>query len=622
MCGIFGNFDLNKSEIFYELGKYSETRGKEASGYLVANNGSEEIKKFALPFSSKAIKRNVFKDVANNMNATFIGHTRLKTHGEEEAKENNQPVASRNLSIVHNGIIVNYKELINEFKLETKSELDSEVIGLLVEKFMIEDSLLNSIKKTLELLCGEVSIAGSFKKGDSYFLYTNTGSIYYLENNNKMIFFSSEEWITKKVKEENNLMGKIKKIEPNSGLIINSENKIVENFKQNVKGVEKNTVLLKDIEEKFRKKEILIPNVKRCSVCVLPETVPFIEFNEENECSYCKGHRKIKYEDFNELKEKLKKEKNIVVGLSGGRDSSYGLSVLKELLSANFIGVSFDWGMITDLGRRNQARVSGKLGVEHVWISADINQKRKNIKKNLTAWLSKPNLGMVPILMAGDKEWQKQLFDAAKKKNTNYIVQFQSPFEHTYFKYGFAGVRPIFAAKNNSESFLRRLNMIIRLLFFYSKNFILNPKYLNFSIFDTFKGFFSFYFKTSQILSLFEYIKYSEAEVNEHLLNKFSWECDPSTPTSWRIGDGTAPIYNYIYWISAGFTENDFFRSNQIREGQLLRDEALKMVNMENQPRFELIKNYCEMIDIDYDFVLEGLEKLKLNSMIESWSHE
>ena len=30
MCGIFGFFDTNNSDIFYDLGKYSETRGKEA----------------------------------------------------------------------------------------------------------------------------------------------------------------------------------------------------------------------------------------------------------------------------------------------------------------------------------------------------------------------------------------------------------------------------------------------------------------------------------------------------------------------------------------------------------------------------------------------------------------
>ena len=59
--------------------------------------------------------------------------------------------------------------------------------------------------------------------------------------------------------------------------------------------------------------------------------------------------------------------------------------------------------MVTELARRNQARVVGKLGIEHIWISADILKKRGHIKKNLLAWLEKPHAGLIPILMAGDK---------------------------------------------------------------------------------------------------------------------------------------------------------------------------------------------------------------------------
>ncbi len=32
-------------------------------------------------------------------------------------------------------------------------------------------------------------------------------------------------------------------------------------------------------------------------------------------------------------------------------------------------------------------------------------KKRKNIKLNLESWLKKPKLGMIPLLMAGDKHW-------------------------------------------------------------------------------------------------------------------------------------------------------------------------------------------------------------------------
>ena len=377
-----------------------------------------------------------------------------------------------------------------------------------------------------------------------------------------------------------------------------------------------------DVIKNYKKENPKLPNVKRCKKCILPETVPFLNFNDNGICNYCIEHKPHHYGDIQDMLDILEKEENIVVGFSGGRDSSYGLSILKSLLNKNFIAVSFDWGMVTDLARRNQARVVGKLGVEHVWVSADIIKKRKNIKKNFIAWLSKPEMGMIPILMAGDKEWQKQLLHAAKNKSTDYVVQFQSPYEHTYFKYGYAGVKPHFSEKNRIEKSSTTFIYTFRIAFYYLNNFILNPRYFNSSLLDTMKGFFSFYFKTGHILSLFENFEYVEDKVNNYLQQNFLWECDLSTPTTWRIGDGTAPVYNYIYWIYGGFTENDFYRSNQIREGKLTRDSALSKIKYENQPRYDLMKEYCKLIDLDYEFMINNLENFKKESLIQDWYYE
>ena len=619
MCGIFGNFNINDANIFYDLGKYSETRGKEASGFIAVSNNQQVIKKFPFPFSYKIVKENILNKELLNDNMSFIGHTRLKTHGDQEIDENNQPVTCKDISVVHNGIIINHQEILEDFNLEPTGEVDSEVIPLLMSHFLEELNLLDSIKNTIHNLSGEVSLAGTYQKGRNYFLYTNTGSVYYTVEHNKIKFFSSEEWITKKISLKHKIKGDTQKLEPNTGIILNSEYEIIEKFKQECQGKEKNPVLLEEIIQSFKNKKIIRPVLKRCNSCILPSTVPFIYFDKKGICNYCKEHRHHKYKDISHLKTKLDKQETIVVGFSGGRDSSYGLGYLKSNIKSDYVAVSYDWGMVNDLARRNQARVSGKLGVEHVWVSADISQKRKNIKKNFLAWLHKPDVGMVPILMAGDKEWQKQLFSAAKNKNTEYVVQFQSPYEHTYFKYGFAGVKPLFSSTNKIESNSKKYLMTLQLGFYYLKNFLMNPKYLNSSILDSLKGFFSFYYKKEKILSLYEYKTYIEDEVNEYLQEQFLWECDPSTPTTWRIGDGTAPIYNYIYWLYAGFTENDFYRSNQIREGVIEREDALSRVELENQPRLNMIKEYCELIDVDYDFVIERLDDFKKTSKVKEW---
>ena len=56
---------------------------------------------------------------------------------------------------------------------------------------------------------------------------------------------------------------------------------------------------------------------------------------------------------------------------------------------------------------------------------------------------------------------------------------------------------------------------------------------------------------------------------------------------------------NYIYLKVAGFTEHDTFRSNQIRENLITREQALNLVENENILRAESFKWYCDVINID-----------------------
>ncbi len=111
-------------------------------------------------------------------------------------------------------------------------------------------------------------------------------------------------------------------------------------------------------------------------------------------------------------------------------------------------------------------------------------------------------------------------------------------------------------------------------------------------------------------LNLFDYLPWQEQPLEQLLLGQYDWETDPETPTTWRIGDGTAAFYNYIYWSVAGFTENDTFRSNQLREGQITRAEALSKARAENQPRWGGLQWYCSTIGLDVQGVLSRIASM------------
>ena len=54
----------------------------------------------------------------------------------------------------------------------------------------------------------------------------------------------------------------------------------------------------------------------------------------------------------------------------------------------------------------------------------------------------------------------------------------------------------------------------------------------------------------------------------------------------------------------AGFSEYDNFRSNQIREGLIDRNEALKLCEQDNSIKFDTLKNFSEIIGFNLDEVL------------------
>ena len=109
---------------------------------------------------------------------------------------------------------------------------------------------------------------------------------------------------------------------------------------------------------------------------------------------------------------------------------------------------------------------------------------------------------------------------------------------------------------------------------------------------------------------LFDYTPWDETTV-ESVLDQYNWERAPDTQASWRIGDGTAAFYNYVYYKVAGFTEHDTFRSNQIREGQLTRSEALKLVQVENQPRYPNIRWYLDLLGFDFKSTIDVVNLIK-----------
>jgi hypothetical protein len=590
MCGIFGIISHKAwpKDDLVQLTYHAQQRGRDSSGLLFLRDGAYQIHRADYRISRLLTESRPY-------DSNFVmGHSRLITNGLSD----NQPVLREDVCVIHNGIVVNHEEIWAKIGKVRELQIDTEVIPAIAAAHLESGGAVEDIPARVLGLCkGVVACAMALPRLGKLVLFSNNGSLY-VGQKDGATYFASEAYPlsvvgctdVEQVKDE----GRVIDI-PASEAAYGVSNKV---------GRKTNLIpelVLKSAEEKL----LVYPkhDLRRCTKCVLTETMPYISFDEEGVCNYCKNYRprnapKPKEELFNLVEPFRRAHGNdCVVPFSGGRDSCYGLHLIVNELKMKPVTYTYDWGMVTDLGRRNISRMCAEMGVENIIVADDIQQKRENIKMNLTAWLKKPDLGMINILMAGDKHFFRHVETIKRQTGISLNLWGVNPLETTHFKSGFLGVPPDFA---EDKVYTNGAMKQMRYQYLRLRAMAKSPGYFNSSLWDTMSGEYyrSFHAKTDYF-HIFDYWTWEERVVDQ-CLAMYDWEKAPDTNTTWRIGDGTAAFYNYVYYTVAGFSEHETFRSNQIREGQISRAEALVRIEDENRPRYANMKWYLDAVGLDF----------------------
>jgi glucosamine--fructose-6-phosphate aminotransferase (isomerizing) len=590
VCGIFGVVsDLPPSaQTVRSLVGQAQQRGRDSSGLVICDGATYKILRADYSLARLARRSDLGQE------SVFFGHSRLVTNGTAD----NQPVVRDGIIVIHNGIIVNHDELWQEVGLKRELMIDTEIINVLfAESLASGESLESAAEHVLSRTDGTVACAVAVPKLGKLVLFSNNGSMYLGKSDGAQIF-ASERYSLSKIGAED-----IVQVFDAVEIEIPSTDRAMRIFDR----VERKIDLVPGLDLSLNEEKLLEyrePDLRRCTRCILPETMPFIEFDEKGICNYCLNY-KIRNqprprEELFDLVQPYRRPTGpeTVVPFSGGRDSSFALHLIVEELKMRPVTYTYDWGMVTDLGRRNISRMCSRLGVENIIVAGDITKKRDYVRSNLLAWLESPNLGMLSVLTAGDKHFFRYIETVKKQTGVDLNLWGINPLEVTHFKAGFLGIPPDFAEQRvYSHGAMKQLR--------YQRHrlgaMMESPGYFNRSVWDTLSGeYFRSFTEKSDYFHIFDYWRWDESEIDTTLEDLYQWERAPDTQTTWRIGDGTAAFYNYAYYTIAGFTEHDTFRSNQIREGEITRAEALDLVKVENQPRYPNLKWYLDVLGIDF----------------------
>lgn len=184
MCGIVGYTGTkNASGLLIQSLELLEHRGYDSVGIACIESETEEVR------IQKCVGR--VRDLreeceANPVVSTCgIGHTRWATHGGV-LKKNAHPHQCGKVTLVHNGIVENYRELIEDYRLqeELQSETDTEVVAALLNLFY-EGDAESTIRQTVRKLKGTFALVMMFED--------QPGTIYAIRNVSPIVAAECED---------------------------------------------------------------------------------------------------------------------------------------------------------------------------------------------------------------------------------------------------------------------------------------------------------------------------------------------------------------------------------------------------------------------------------------------
>lgn len=304
-------------------------------------------------------------------------------------------------------------------------------------------------------------------------------------------------------------------------------------------------------------------SMKRCTRCVLDNTVADIWYDASGECKYCKIHDELekRHPLGDEMQRYLEarvdaikkagkgKPYDCIVGVSGGRDSTYTLLVAKKL-GLRPLAVHFDNGWNTDTSVKNIRNACERLQVELYTVVADWEEFREMQRAFLKS--STPDAD-IPT----DYAIYSVLYHTANKEGIRYILnghsfrtEGTSPISWTYMDPLY--VKDVFRKHGKSTRIRSFPHMSL----------------WNLQYFIWVKGIREF--------RILEYIDYNKQKVDAQLKEELAWEYYGGHH---HENHYTKFFQSYYLPVKFGIDKRKTELSALVRSGQINRESALREVS-------------------------------------------
>jgi hypothetical protein len=368
-------------------------------------------------------------------------------------------------------------------------------------------------------------------------------------------------------------------------------------------------------------------DIERCSKCILPRLSNGITFDEDDCCEICNNDSLGGISNLNKnenLEKHINKIREIgknrdydcLVGLSGGRDSSYLLNLLVNKHHLRCIAAYYKTPFTPAIVDKNVKMLTKKLNVPLIEMDISREKHKKLAQRMMLLWIKKPNNVIANLACASCKQVNREIYKIAQRENIGYIVYGGNKLET--FQFGVAQSKSSKIGELAEVSSLDRIKQTFRVakhgiitLLKEPKLFLDFPTLFNASILylNPHTPYLRMRYSHIKMMEYYYIAGYDEKAVIK-FLSDVGWEMPENCNSTWRADCSFNEIKNYIFKQEKGVTYTDAYLSNMIRVGVLTREEALKRVEVEGQISPDRLKEVCDILNIPVNkFSLDNRKK-------------
>ncbi|UCG66660.1 MAG: hypothetical protein JSW12_06490 [Deltaproteobacteria bacterium] len=342
-------------------------------------------------------------------------------------------------------------------------------------------------------------------------------------------------------------------------------------------------------------------DVTRCKRCILPDTYPDIQFDRNGVCNFCSGESSNKNAPKKSLgrqeldkiirthKGKSKKY-DVIVGLSGGKDSSYVAYYLKKEYDVKILGLNYDVGYRSTYAIQNLEILADKLEIDLLTLRpnrAFLNKLFAHFLRNRgefcsvcnnfgyligasLSWNQKLSLGFSPLMVGG---WSKE-------------YEFQHGVSVTSMQYFFENLTQELLEELMFQPFVEK-EVVLRFMQ------LKDPRQAQIGT----KEHKELGDYAMDFIQLPDYVEWDLREMPHILSEKLGWKHPPDVHES-HFDCSLFPLKEYLKFKKYGLTQETIKNSVLIRQGLMTREEALERMSFEQTTEPEVLDAFLHELGI------------------------